>query len=1615
MTARILGRVLRGMSDGCHRSLSRSWANVTLSLLVWALMATAVLARPTVTPLDTEEGKPKAVGLETQFYKVRLDLGMHGAIQSMVYKPLDHELRAEDYYSTHMPVFHDVPRLADPDPITGLTRRISKFEMKRAHNGCPATYRVVKHSEDELVLELEWRNSTQAGQAWMAKIVSRRRLFFRDGSPAVRVEYELVNTDTEDRSILLDSFNSVSFGKVKAENSIFSVDGKMTDIDRAKELGSTFLLVPDIAGDWIGGVNEQGLGAAYSYDWPDVDAMQVCNWKTVGATFHTILRRRPIPAGKSIVLAYWFMPFIGFESFDGMKHDLAGGFRLDAVKPGEAAPLRVLLCSGRDRTVTVKLNCLRMEDQSAVLDETRPLALKTAETAKLETKLTLPGDGLYVLTITADDGKGTVLRMERGIELGRTRLTWQPQFPPGEKRGTRDGAENLAPPRWHSQFRTIDRAMVTEHLPFLRDHARGLVKAFFLAPVEPTLCHVRELAQRADFEYEYYAAERISNPKGSLNHKAVAELRREFRKREADVFVAFGINCDVGLKQKVFREILRRVEDGMGAVLLTEQLSRQPLVKKEMENWTKLDRKPASALAVGSALGGVQFYRLGKGRIALIPFQLRYYRDEGERALEGWTNLAIGTRKVGIPELRWRGFEYSYAHLADLVRWAAGKESGVGLPSASLDGRNVSVEITNTGPALAGKLSVAARTRRWEVCARGTASVQVPADRSTHQVTLDVLPDSGPLALELHVHNAQGKVVAFGSVGVEVPEQGIASLKITCEPRTREAQAPGTCQVDMAGKAVKGQLDVTVLDRFDRVVLKTGQTVALENGKARVEIDLSPIKPVCVFHEIVADFTPEGATRRAAQASELVYLMPEQPRYRDRFVAAAAGAPERKIKHIQGMLDACRRAGITMHTHSYYDPLVFYTGGDMAGYNTLSPRRKHQKNIMEPPVYVDEETVAKNKAQWQKDTRELLGRGARMVLIDDERRLSGEYDWNPKTVAAFREHLKQRYGAIAKLNKTWGTNFADFPSVVPKTRAEIGFPGCENVAPWLEFRMFVGDLLARNHTQLPAEWAAEISPKLSVGELGMYLPSPEWPVDWSKYAKCYRDTGHYRDPMLTEYFRSFAPGCNHGSWQGYGMTEISPGRRIELWQCFLDGGHWVWFWEMRCPGTLGYAVCTSDLRVTNGYQALADEEFPDIMGGLDQMIIASKFTDDKIALAYSYPSWLTDTSAHGATSKGILEELGYQFTSVALDDVAAGRLQKERYRLLILQQTTCVSPEQMAGVRRFAETGGRVLFIGRTGWRDLVGSPHAKGSLADDLIGIDTSEAAPLNGELASVEEALPIRVAVEKAKVTPTAAQVLASAQQEGSALPLLTKRAVGKGQVFWLNSTLSGHSAYHTGGIAGEKSLTLTGPEAIRNSHFSIFDMVVQDAGIWPRARVEQGGRPVYGGQSWYYVSPTQRSMYVARYVPGGMEGPATVRLARKGHVYDLRTQKYFGLTDSVEHTFPNGRVQVYGILDCRVTGLSAKLSSDTAKPGDVLKLACTVVTDGKPADLHGIRVSITDPTGKPMEAHKTVLLARDGKAAMEIPLALNQPTGQYTVTLMDCVSGTEAKASFRVVGRE
>ena len=74
-------------------------------------------------------------------------------------------------------------------------------------------------------------------------------------------------------------------------------------------------------------------------------------------------------------------------------------------------------------------------------------------------------------------------------------------------------------------------------------------------------------------------------------------------------------------------------------------------------------------------------------------------------------------------------------------------------------------------------------------------------------------------------------------------------------------------------------------------------------------------------------------------------------------------------------------------------------------------------------------------------------------------------------------------------------------------------------------------------------------------------------------------------------------------------------------------------------------------------------------------------------------------------------------------------------------------------------------------------------------------------------------------------------------------------------------------------------------------------------------------------------------------------------------------------------------------------------TAKRGDV---SLGIAFQDTPAETHVVHLDVLDPNGNRMLQYSGNLLARHGKAAKHIPLAMNDPTGQWTVQIHDVLSG-------------
>jgi len=126
-----------------------------------------------------------------------------------------------------------------------------------------------------------------------------------------------------------------------------------------------------------------GIGGGFSFEWPVVDAMQVCMYKTVGSTYHVVNAAARGPRRQLHHLSLHVSAVYRIGALGGMQGDLAGGVLVGQqanyvehvagpeLKPSATLPVKVFLASGTARQVSVPpLQCVRREDNQVVLDET---------------------------------------------------------------------------------------------------------------------------------------------------------------------------------------------------------------------------------------------------------------------------------------------------------------------------------------------------------------------------------------------------------------------------------------------------------------------------------------------------------------------------------------------------------------------------------------------------------------------------------------------------------------------------------------------------------------------------------------------------------------------------------------------------------------------------------------------------------------------------------------------------------------------------------------------------------------------------------------------------------------------------------------------------------------------------------------------------------------------------------------------------------------------------------------------------------------------------------------------------------------------------------------------
>ncbi|MEO6828390.1 MAG: alpha-amylase family protein, partial [Acidobacteriaceae bacterium] len=579
-----------------------------------------------------------------------------------------------------------------------------------------------------------------------------------------------------------------------------------------------------------------------------------------------------------------------------------------------------------------------------------------------------------------------------------------------------------------------------------------------------------------------------------------------------------------------------------------------------------------------------------------------------------------------------------------------------------------------------------------------------------------------------------------------------------------------------------------------------------------------------------------------------------------------------------------------------------------------------------------------------------------------------DFDFSDMSLVPMRRWLQAQYGSLGALNSEWGTKFTDWDLVMPLTTDQAMKQQGDNFADWADFKTWM-DISYADALKMGMDDIQEADPQAYVGIGGSQMPG--WGgYDYSRIAKSLNAIEPYDIGRSVDIVHSLNPE----------MVVMSTGFAAGPWE-----KHRVWYELIH--GERGLIIWSEkhNYMQDNGEPTAigkgAGEYYNEIRNGAGALIINSQVVNNRIAIHYSQPSlrtqWMLERRPDGtawATRSpeyershntfmrvreswcNLIQDEGLQFNFVSYDQIPEGELLKKGYHVLILPESSSLSPAEASEIRAFVVAGGVAIADGVPGTYDEHSRKLPKSSL-DDLFG----EPATQQVNVRSIGAGKAILI---KADIAGYLQNRLAG--KEGPLHTMIGQllRTNGVRPPFSVEDA-SGHSVVgidtHVFANGGVRIVTLQSN---------------------PQQRVNELGPPDFRSNKRF-------------------EKPVTVHLHLPSmkYVYDTRARKSLGQQRELTLTVDPYDPTILATSDTALPEMQVSVP-DHARRGAVIAVA--VHAANTPAAVSVFHVDVRDPKGNRVLYYSGNVIARNGSGIRSIPLASNDVVGTWTVSVQDMLSG-------------
>ena len=1186
-------------------------------------------------------------------------------------------------------------------------------------------------------------------------------------------------------------------------------------------------------------------------------------------------------------------------------------------------------------------------------------------------------------------------------------------------------------------MREIDRPIgeppIGRHIDWASPLAGGAVKSCFTLRSYLMLHDVIDLAHRVDLDYDVIHTDITGD-------ECVSDTARRASRRlaagEYEVYVVSSKISDI-----LRKTVEKRVADGAGLVVV-EGFGQggkfhvdQPW--KAVDDAHYLRSSVPWDLMPEKILSSVQTSAMGKGRAVRLMFPSTTGRVWG-----------LLPSEVSMDAYKARQFEYWEwweSLLARTILWAAHREGETTVHVEPADGDKLVVQ-ADRAPAGARVRAVfrSGREIRFDgpLLRKPPQEFPLPADgRLTLPLPVD-LPAGMALA-DLMLLDSQGRVVAWTSQGTASAQK----TRITTIKTDRDRYSPNAIAklaVTLSSpQPAKAAIEARLIDAFGRIVAEATQNVQLTTGDSQMTVALPIRSPLSVLHRAMVRAVCDGREQDSAWVDVLVPAV--GPRVASADFLATTWAPGMTHPVVLAEFgERTRQLGLNSEFGSNLYamserglPCGGYIGAPSGAFRTEKPSvngvRPHCPS--NPKVVADYTTWAKETAAKQQ------AHGMFAVGITDEAFLTSRHQ---RDEVCFCEHcqrryriwLQVRYPTLAALNAQWGTSYASWDEVRGARTEDVRDK--PNFAPFVDFRTFMADVWVDACKTVTAAYH-EVAPQTPVGHTNTFGADPfngndYWKLctqvgfGWGQeYSEAIKSQGQ---KAIFELWRSFVETpearksrgdagvfFNYG-WIGYDHREAAA--HYEPWWLALHGSRGVSYYATKSmkPAT-GTSWClVYPNRCFTAYSTAVAEAMRDLRAGVGKLLMEYPREEPKIALLWSYPSmlvsWCESTTnepepgerpgsdsfaSHYTSALNIrqhLDELQLDYTYLDPSQILGSDVLK-RYPLLFLPFSVAVSKPLVDRLQAYVEAGGVLVGDLRCLRTDEHGTPFTGDDPLTRLFGVRRDESkvqyGPTKIRFAAAAGVIDMSgQEVELFGREKLVAQDATALAAHATGEPAVLVRRNGKGLSVYLNFHMPPYDV-----VTRELVRQIVGRASV------VRNVTVDNPAGGPPPRCYERNTFARGPITLHAFIRDHRRCDDTDFV--------RFAFSQTAHLYNVRARTYHGRVDQLTNVLSPGRTALFACLPYRVTGLDLQAPPQVTAGSDIVLRLAIRAGDGPLGD-HVVHVEMVDPAGQTVWHYTQNAVAPAGCCTLQIPLAINESQGRWSVRACDVLTGTAAEMSFQVV---